>query len=126
MSSRGPRSGEPEAGRKGPASSSNTLPHCGRLVTGRTGWHGVSRALKAGWKGKYLLLGTVALVIYGIMRPRLQIPFALLFATSATKQVVGQCPSYTEYSEVHTMNSRQRRYRCDVPRVHMECRRMAH
>ena len=128
MSSRGPRGGEPEAGRKRPTSSSDALQvdsYGGRLATDRTRWHGASRALEKCWNGK-CLLGVVALVIYGIMRLRLQIPFALLFATSATKRVLGQCPSYTEYSKVHTMNSCRCRYRRDVPRARMERRRMAH
>jgi hypothetical protein len=111
MSSRGPHGGEPGIGQKRPASSSNALqidPYCGRLAINRTRLRGVSRALETCWKDKYLLLGIVALVIYGVMRLRLQIPFAFLFATSSARQVVGQCPSYTEYSKVYAMNSWRR------------------
>jgi len=75
----------------------------GRLTADRTRSHGVSRAPKVRWQNKYLLPGISALVIYGIMRLRLCVPFVLLLATAATKPVVGQCPSYTDYSKVETL-----------------------
>ena len=131
MSPRGPHGGESEAGEKRLASSSDVLFQadldCGGLTADwRTRWHGVGHAPKVLWKNKYLLSGTAVLIIYGIMRLRPHVSFALLLATSATRPVVGQCPSYTEYAKVDALNSFLRQYRRDVLRIRTERRRRAH
>ena len=123
MLPRGQHGGEPAGEKK--LASSNILLDCGRLTTNHTRWHVVSRVLKVHRKNKYLL-GTLALIVYGIMRLRFHVPLALLFVTSATKPAVGQCPSYTEYSQVDALNSRLHRYRYDVLRARTERRRRAH
>lgn len=119
MSPRGPY-GEGSTVEKRLASSSNVLQvdlDCGGLTAGRTRWHEVTRAPELRWQNKYLLPGTVALIIYGIIGLRLHVPFALLFATSGTKPVAGQCPSYADYSKVgDALDSFLRRYRHSDPR----------
>ena len=129
MLSRGPHGGG-SAGEKNLVSSSDIFlqadPNCGRFAADRMGWHRVSRVPEVHWKNKYLLPGTLALIIvYGIMRLRLHVPLTLLLVTPATKPMVGQCPSYTEYSKVEASNSCLCRYRYDVPRTRTERRRRA-
>ena len=108
MASRGPHSGG-SAGQKWLASSPDIPlrpdPSHGKLAAGRREWNGVARAPGVRWKNRYLLPGTVALTIYGVMRLWFHMPFALLLATLATKPVTGQCPSYTEYSKVKILYS---------------------
>ena len=65
----------------------------------------IRRGSKVRWQNTYLLPGVVALVVYGTMRLWFYAPFAYLLTTFATKPVVGQCPSYTVYSEVGTLDS---------------------
>jgi len=57
------------------------------------------------WQNKYLLPGAAALVIYSAMRLWFHALSANLLATLATTPVVGQCPSYAEYSKVGTLRS---------------------
>jgi hypothetical protein len=130
MLSRGPHGGG-STGEKKLASSSDIFLQpdldCGRLTADRTRWwYGVSRIPKVRWKSKYLLAGTVALIVYGIMRLRLHVSLALLLVASATEPVVEQCPSYTEYSKVDALDPRLRQYRYGVPRAPMERRQRAH
>ena len=79
--------------------------NCRELTANCRRLHGVAQAPRACWQNKYLLPGTVALVIYGTMRLWFHVPFAYFLAASVAKQVAGQCSSYTEYSQVGTLDS---------------------
>ncbi|KAF9782151.1 Six-hairpin glycosidase-like protein [Thelephora terrestris] len=59
--------------------------------------HWIGKAPKVRWKNKFLLPGTVVLVIYAVMGQWFHVPF--IFFTSPTKPAARQCPSYTEYSK---------------------------
>lgn len=109
MPSRGPYGKGPAGGEVLASQSEVQLqsdPNRGKVTAHhRRSWHWTGKASEVRWKNKYLLPGTIVLVIYTVMGYWLHVPFRLSFAIFATEPVAGQCPSYTEYSKVVTQIS---------------------